>query len=60
MRAICAMAQIGNARQCKHSAAAVKAAGAALRRGDAFQGSVYADDVSAYLRDMGDDPDAPT
>jgi hypothetical protein len=48
-RAICAMAQIGNAHKCKHSAAAVKAAANALRSGDAFRQSVYADDVSAYL-----------
>jgi hypothetical protein len=52
VRAICAMAQIGRARQCQHSAAAVKAAANALRRGDAFKGSVYADDVSEYLMDL--------
>lgn len=53
VRAICAMAQIGNAVQCKHSAAAVKAAANSLRSGDAFVGNVYADDVSLYLAPEG-------
>jgi hypothetical protein len=49
VRAICAMAQVGNAGQCKHSAAAVKAAANSLRSGDAFAGNVYADDVSVHV-----------
>jgi hypothetical protein len=46
LRAILAMAHIGNADKGEHSAAAVKAAAAAFRSGEAFKGTVFSDDVS--------------
>ena len=50
-RAMNALAGIGNAAKMEHSAAAVKAAAAAFRNGDAFKASVFADDVSEYVPD---------
>ena len=50
VRAVCAMAHIGNAARGRHSAAAVKAAANALRSGNAFAGNVYADDVLEHLK----------
>lgn len=50
VRAILAMARVGNAARMKHSAAAVKSAGLALRSGAAFDGSVYADATLQYLQ----------
>jgi hypothetical protein len=49
VRAVLAMGKIGNADRMKHSAAAVKAAGLALRSGAAFEGNVYADATLQYL-----------
>lgn len=48
-RAMNALAGIGNAAKMEHSPAAVKAAAAAFRNGDAFKASVFADDVSEYV-----------
>eukprot|EP00892_Ulva_mutabilis_P011879 jgi/Ulvmu1/9063/UM005_0156.1 len=49
MRAMNALAGIGNAAKAEHTAAAIKAAAAAFRSGDAFKASVFADDVTEFV-----------
>lgn len=51
LRAMNALAGVGGAAKVAHSPAAMKAAAAAFRNGDAFRGSVFADDVSDLVPD---------
>lgn len=51
LRAMNALAGIGGAAKMSHTPAAIKAAAAAFRNGDAFKASIFADDVTAHVPD---------
>jgi hypothetical protein len=49
IRAMNALAKVGNSARAEHTPAAIKAAAGAFRSGAAFKGSAYAVDVSMYV-----------